>query len=259
MLEAAADPDEVGVTTAWNRVKADVRAVAKTQFNESQQFNFRGIDAVLNAVGPAMRSHGVNPIPRTVELVDRTEYETRNKARMVNSIVKVHWFIRGPKGDEFDGGESYGEAADSGDKGLTKAQSVAFRAWLIIALQIPTGDRDPDADAHERASASDYEQENPVLNSQVQEADTARGELLAKLEPYGWTEEKLVRRYWDDYRKNLRKTLDVAMIQQFAALLEDESKAMDHAENKPPEEGQTATEATQEDSPDAVADKPTGD
>jgi hypothetical protein len=44
-------------------VMADVSSVAKRDLNAQQGFNFRGIDAVVNAVGPALRKHGVVVVP----------------------------------------------------------------------------------------------------------------------------------------------------------------------------------------------------
>ncbi|NKU87713.1 hypothetical protein GS884_09095 [Rhodococcus hoagii] len=56
----------------------------------------------------------------------------------------------GPAGDSFSG-SAYGEAADAGDKAVSKAQSVAYRTFLLQGLTVPTEERDPDADVHERA------------------------------------------------------------------------------------------------------------
>ena len=46
------------VQEAIAAVLADVQAVRKGDRNEAQKFSFRGIDAVVNAVGPAFRAHG---------------------------------------------------------------------------------------------------------------------------------------------------------------------------------------------------------
>jgi hypothetical protein len=208
---AAADPPSVDA--AWNAVMNEVLAVGKDDRFEARGqpgYNFRGVDAVVNAVGPALRKHGVTIHPKKVKKLSTVEYEAKSGARMVNKEVKVTWEVRGPRGDTFTG-NSLGEASDSADKSLAKAQSVAYRVYLLQALCIPTGDRDPDQDVHERASYA----ASPEDIAAIAAANEARGELLAKMEPLGWTEELLVRRYWDDYRKNLRNTADVAMIRAF--------------------------------------------
>ena len=59
------------VYEAWNDVMRDVQAIRKDSRNAQQGFNFRGIDAVMNAVGPALRDHGVTIIPNSVEAKHR--------------------------------------------------------------------------------------------------------------------------------------------------------------------------------------------
>jgi hypothetical protein len=104
-----------------------------------------------------MRQHKVKVIPVRTKQIDAVEYTTKRGTRMVNRIVKVRWQVRGPRGDHFPG-ESMGEAADSGDKAMPKAMSVAYRTFLLQAIAAATGERDPDADSHERATPSEREQ-----------------------------------------------------------------------------------------------------
>ncbi len=52
---------------ALAKVMADVQSVSKSERNTHQNFNFRGIDAVLNAVGPAFRTHGVIVLPEVTD------------------------------------------------------------------------------------------------------------------------------------------------------------------------------------------------
>jgi hypothetical protein len=53
---------------ALSAVMQDVQGVGKNQKNNTpgQSYNFRGIDAVTNAVGPALRKHGVIVVPRII-------------------------------------------------------------------------------------------------------------------------------------------------------------------------------------------------
>ena len=216
------------VAVLWSQVMNDVQKVAKNQtadMGRGGSYQFRGVDAVVNAVGPALREHGVIVLPKKILKVEPVEYETKNGGRMVNKQVTVRWEVRGPAGDTFTG-ESVGEAADSGDKSIAKAQSVAYRVFLLQSLCIPSGDRDPDYDNHERASAGSRPGDvDPALQAEIDAANEARGELLEATRGFGWDEDRLVRRYWDDYRKNLRNTRDVTMIQQFKAALVEEGNA----------------------------------
>lgn len=122
------------------KVMNDVRSVSKADTNSHFGFKFRGIDTVLDAVAPALRSHGVVVIP---ELREQTSEIVGKSVRV---IVKVAYTFYGPKGDSVTALVP-GEAMDAQDKASSKAMSVAFRTALIQALAIPTGERDPHAGA----------------------------------------------------------------------------------------------------------------
>lgn len=242
----------------WSRVMESVRSVAKGDFNQDQGFKFRGVDAVVDAVGPALRQHKVHIRPRKVELVSTTEYTTKRGARMVNRVVKVKWKVTGPQGDSFVG-ESVGEAADAGDKSLSKAQSVAYRMYLLQALAIPTGESDPDADAHERdtpaanegyywdqqqerqysrqrppqpqQSRSDRDngsmrQERAGEENQAAPVDNAeaRKELWVTAKGLGWEWNALAARFKSDYGMETKQA-DAATIESFMGVIIAEAQA----------------------------------
>jgi hypothetical protein len=131
---------------------ADVQSIGKNERNKDQGFSFRGIDTVVNAVGPALREHGVLVIPRPVS-IQFHDYETKRGTAMRNCVVEMAYTIKGPAGDTIDGGGAYGEASDAGDKSVSKAQSVAYRVFLLEALAIPTDEPDPDLETHERVAS----------------------------------------------------------------------------------------------------------
>lgn len=139
------------VYEAWSNVMEEVQAIGKDGVNTTpgQNYKFRGIEAVMNAVGPVLRRHKVVVVPKVLE-ESAERYQTKSGTAMINRVVRVRFTVYGPDGDSFDG-ETYGEAADSSDKSISKAQSVAYRTFLTQALTIPTGDADPDASTHERS------------------------------------------------------------------------------------------------------------
>ena len=133
------------VQEALARVMGDVRAVGKDEKNKHQGFKFRGIDAVLNAVGPALRSHCVIVTPH-LDSLTRRQTTTAGGSTMNCVDVVVTYTFTGPAGDVLTATVP-GEAFDSGDKATPKAMSVAFRTALLQALALPTLDTDPDAES----------------------------------------------------------------------------------------------------------------
>lgn len=142
------------VYEAWNDVMRDVQAIRKDSRNTQQGFNFRGIDAVMNAVGPALREHGVTIVPNSVEAKHR-DFTTAKGTTMHEAIVTVGYSVIGPDGEGF-AGQSVGEAADAGDKATSKAMSVAYRTFLLQALTIPTDEPDPDETITDRGTPDPY-------------------------------------------------------------------------------------------------------
>lgn len=136
------------VFEALNRVMNEVRAVGKDGTNSFDKYNFRGIDGVLNHVGPALRNHGVIAVPR-VEEAQFGSTTTGKGAVMSTTNVKmvVRWY--GPAGDYFES-ITWGSAFDRGDKSTAKAHSVAFRTALIQTLALPTQEPDPDESSYEQ-------------------------------------------------------------------------------------------------------------
>ncbi|WP_293954962.1 ERF family protein [uncultured Corynebacterium sp.] len=133
---------------ALNGVMKSVRAVGKEGTNTFDGYNFRGIDGVLNHVGPALRDHGVFAVPRVEEAQFGTT-TTGKGAVMSTTNVKmvVRWY--GPAGDYIES-VTWGSAFDRGDKSTAKAHSVAFRTALIQTLCLPTQEPDPDESSYEQ-------------------------------------------------------------------------------------------------------------
>lgn len=176
--------DAVPVHVAWARVMADVQSIGKgDQYNQSgTRYQYRGVDRVLNAVGPAQRRHGVLIIPVKVEPSYR-DVVTSKGNKMRECTVTVSYEIRGPKGDTMPA-QSCGEAMDTSDKGTTKACTVAYRNLLITALSIPTRDPRLDAEAshHDRGEqplpkATDYRDEIADPRTSLGRLKQIRGEL----------------------------------------------------------------------------------
>ena len=124
---------------------AEVGAVRKDSRNPQQGFSFRGIDAVMTAVAPAFRRHGLlGPVPELQSLTREEAGASRNGARITRVTVTVAYTVYGPDGDKISGTVP-GEATDTSDKATAKAMSVALRTFLLQALCLPTDEPDPDS------------------------------------------------------------------------------------------------------------------
>jgi len=135
------------------RVMADIDHVGKDGWNKTQSYNFRGIDAVLNRVGPAFRTHGIVPKPILKDVAYENILVGEKRTPMTRCTVKVKYRFKGPGGD-YEDVTVPGEAFDSGDKGTAKAMSVAYRIALIQLLALPTTEPDPDESSYERSPAA---------------------------------------------------------------------------------------------------------
>lgn len=148
------EPRKPSVVEAMNAAMCEVEAVGKTGHNKQQDYNFRGVDAVVNALGPAFRKHCVLPVPRVSSLTRETVEVGKNRTLMALATVQVSYRFYGPAGDFVDTENVSGEAMDSGDKAISKAMSVAYRTTLIQTFALPTHQPDPDEQVYERAAAS---------------------------------------------------------------------------------------------------------
>ena len=162
------------VFQAVSDVMNDVREVRKTGRNSSQNFNFRGIDAVMNAVGPKLREHGVIVTPIRAELEGIEVDAGRKKAKDTSGIVTYRWF--GPDGSHFDS-QVYAEGRDYADKGGAKTMSVALRTCILQTLCLPTDDPDPDEDYIESSPAAAVVSQGLGARP-VPEIDRVKGEIV---------------------------------------------------------------------------------
>lgn len=138
------------IAQALTEVMKEVGAVGKKDRNASQGFNFRGIDAIVNAVSPALQKYGVIVVP-SVEDYEYSSVEIgKNRTVMGHVKLKVSYTFIGASGDAIKA-TVVGEAMDSGDKATAKAMSVAFRTALLQTLSLPTDEPDPDSQSYERS------------------------------------------------------------------------------------------------------------
>ena len=80
------------------QVMADCTHVAKRDRNEHQRFLFRGIDAVVNAVGPILREHKVIVLPQVRDVTYEQVATSGGKASTACRVLVDYVFVSGVDG-----------------------------------------------------------------------------------------------------------------------------------------------------------------
>lgn len=144
-------------------VMNDVQGLKKAQRNtQGSGYKFRGIDDVMNAVGPALRKHGGFIVP-FVNTVEASTVPSKSGGALNTVRLTVTFEVHGTEGEPINGMVA-AEAFDSGDKATAKAMSVAYRTFLLQLLCLPTDEPDPDSFTYEVA-ARDWSSEIAALTT----------------------------------------------------------------------------------------------
>jgi hypothetical protein len=143
-------------------VMKDIGAIGKTSKNTTQGFMFRGIDAVMNAINPALVKYKLFIVPEVLEQ-SREERQTTKGGTLIYSIVKVKYTFYAEDGSNISA-IVIGEGMDSGDKATNKAMSIAFKYACFQVFCIPTEEMvDPDKESHEVTPARISEKDAKIL------------------------------------------------------------------------------------------------
>jgi hypothetical protein len=144
--------DAMKVYQAIAEVAAELaaRGISKDSRNQAQGFNFRGIDAVYNALAPLLAKHKLCILPRCIsrECVERTN--AKGNALFYVTVQAEFDLVSAEDGSKHTV-STFGEAMDSGDKATNKAMSAAYKYAAFQAFCIPTEETsvDSDAETHE--------------------------------------------------------------------------------------------------------------
>lgn len=127
-------------------VMKEIGAVKKDSKNQQQGFLYRGIDAVMNALNPALIHNRIFVAPQVLEQT-REERTTGRGASLIYSVCRVKYTFYAEDGSSVEA-IVVGEGMDSGDKATNKAMSAAFKYACFQVFCIPTEEMyDPDADS----------------------------------------------------------------------------------------------------------------
>jgi hypothetical protein len=129
-------------------VLRDLPAVGKGKRNTDQQFNFRGIDDVVNALHECLAEHQVFYLPSTLERLTEVR-QTRSGASLWVVHLHVAFTFFAVDGSNVTA-DTWGEGVDMADKATSKAHTFAQKSCLLEAFNVATADMvDPDATGEE--------------------------------------------------------------------------------------------------------------
>lgn len=157
-------PAPVPVHEALAAVQREIKAIGKDQNNKFQGFNFRGIDDVLNTIGPVFSRHGVTLTSR-IDRYDREQVKTA-RSTATAATAWVTFVFHGPAGDTLET-QVAAESWDTSDKATSKLMSVALRTALLQTFTVPTCEPDPDSYSYELAAGEDPVRQQPAWMATV--------------------------------------------------------------------------------------------
>lgn len=161
-------------------VMGEIGAVGKDSKNQQQGFMFRGIDAVMNAISPALIKHHLFIVPEILEQ-NREERTNSKGTLLIYSICKVKYTFFAEDGSSISA-TVIGEGMDTGDKATNKAMSIAFKYACFQVFCIPTEEMvDPDAECHEVKAKAEKPKEESKLSGK--KASAKQIELIKTLVP----------------------------------------------------------------------------
>jgi hypothetical protein len=128
------------------KILKEIEVIKKEK--QGQNFKYRGIDDVMNALHESFAN---NEVFITNEVLERSEVERTSKNGGALFYVTLKYKINFHATDGSSVSSTmYGTAMDSGDKADNKCMSIALKYALLQAFLIPTEDMiDPDKDIHD--------------------------------------------------------------------------------------------------------------
>lgn len=170
LAERPATTDEapaINVIDAINRVKRDLPGIGKTDSSRDVPYHFRGIETLTAHLQPLTAKHGIVIMPcKSEELPSSYEYSTSTNSVWHETHIHFQWAVYGPGGcSDVIYGESIGYGRDRDDKGASKAQTQAFKEFLIKLFCIGDKSADPDANVSEEQTRSGTDTSGRVYGS----------------------------------------------------------------------------------------------
>ena len=136
---------KMSIYEAISRCMEEIGAVGKDAVNKQQGFKYRGDDAVMNAINPALVKNHVFIVPEVLEQ-QRQERTTSKGAVLIYSICRIKYTFYAEDGSSIEA-VTVGGGVGSGGKATDRAMAVAFKCACFQVFCIPTEEmKDPDGE-----------------------------------------------------------------------------------------------------------------
>lgn len=155
--------------------QAAVRAAGKDGYNDHHKYKFRSIEGITDAVHTAVAHAGLAVLPTytivRAETVEGTN-SRGNKVQVEKVVLSATFRLVGEDGSVLVAGPFFGRAEDQQDKAFNKAQTAAFKYFLMQTFTIPSDQ----ADDGDRSGPQSTEDTPQFTDEQVKAAvDTITG------------------------------------------------------------------------------------
>lgn len=184
-------------------IMSELNYIQKGSQKVNGMYRFVSHDQVTAAIHPLLVQHGVVVVPTVVE---HTIEGQRSTVKIKVEFVNVDEPI-----DRFEI-VSYGQGIDSGDKGIGKAYSYAYKYALLKTFALETGD-DPDNDAktvHRPEVKTKLEDKAPVEDKK-KSLEELKKFVSKNCESMTDQEKDLAQSYMIKYADYYKKTLSQSM------------------------------------------------
>jgi hypothetical protein len=153
---AQADPEKVPhVLTAMVAVSAGLAkmGIAKASKNKDQNFMYRGVDDVMNAIAPLLVANKLLIIPRYYDRACEAR-RTKSGGNIYNVTLRCELNFTSAVDGSVVTSQMWGEGMDSADKATNKAMAIAYKYGVMQGFCIPLEPTaDPDSESHEETAA----------------------------------------------------------------------------------------------------------
>lgn len=205
----------MNVYQAINAVQSDLvkHGIGKDSTNTYDNYKFRGIDAVYNALSPLLAKHGLCVLPRMISRICEERASQKGGALFYVTVEAEFDFVSAEDGSKHTV-RTFGEAMDRGDKATNKAMSAAYKYAAFQAFAIPTeGDNDADATTHDvvhrepdmRANPSKLVAESVADHISAERKDDLTEDALKIVTAYKALQTDVLMRVYDSITDNDEK------------------------------------------------------